>query len=196
MQSEIMLCLIALLSLGLVLGDVLKFQPSNYIPASKFGRQVRLTDFKFKNCGDKSKDLFVISSLDILPDPVQFPGTFTISFSGVAKKTISSPVPAEVKIAKKEGDKYLDLPCIQGVGSCNYSDVCALLAQIGTQCPDPLVEAGIPCQCPYNAGSYKLESAAFNVGSALLPTGDYMASINMTSADGHVGCYEINVTLS
>ena len=38
--------------------------------------------------------------------------------------------------------------CIEGFGSCNYTNVCELLSLV-TQCPDPLIAAGIPCECPF-----------------------------------------------
>ena len=38
--------------------------------------------------------------------------------------------------------------CFEGFGSCNYTNVCELLSLV-TQCPDPLIAAGIPCECPF-----------------------------------------------
>jgi hypothetical protein len=62
---------------------------------------------------------------------------------------------ASVLIEKSILGKYIKLPCIDNVGSCYYDDLCQLLNQI-SQCPDPLVAAGIPCQCPFKSVSQSI----------------------------------------
>lgn len=62
---------------------------------------------------------------------------------------------ASVLIEKSILGKYIKLPCIDNVGSCDYDDMCQLLNQI-SQCPDPLVAAGIPCQCPFKSVSQSI----------------------------------------
>lgn len=48
---------------------------------------------------------------------------------------------------KNNQGQFVEIPCIEDLFTCNYTDVCELMDQI-VQCPDPLVAAGIPCQCP------------------------------------------------
>ena len=53
---------------------------------------------------------------------------------------------------KQLGSVWIQLPCIDQLGSCTYDDVCTLLDDAippGTSCPEPLLTYGIPCHCPF-----------------------------------------------
>lgn len=57
-------------------------------------------------------------------------------------------------VEKALGDLWIQLPCIDQLGSCTYNDVCTILDNLippGTTCPEPLLTYGIPCHCPFKA---------------------------------------------
>ncbi|BFZ15278.1 hypothetical protein BsWGS_18317 [Bradybaena similaris] len=155
----------------------------------------RLTTYKYDNCGNPSKEVGNITSLIIGPDPLQFPGPLYVEFSGVAKQTVQSPITVALLLEIKVGNNYVKIPCISQIGSCTYEDVCELLSQI-TECPAPLVSAGIPCQCPFPQGAYNLPRTEFDVTVPVFPAGDYHAVANITSSTTSVACVELFVTFA
>lgn len=57
-------------------------------------------------------------------------------------------------VEKALGDLWVQLPCIDQLGSCTYNDVCTIIDNLippGTPCPEPLLTYGIPCHCPFKA---------------------------------------------
>lgn len=61
---------------------------------------------------------------------------------------------AVLVVEKALGDLWIQLPCIDELGSCTYDDVCTILDNLippGTTCPEPLLTYGIPCHCPFKA---------------------------------------------
>lgn len=50
---------------------------------------------------------------------------------------------------KKVGFLWVDVPCVDNVGSCNYDDLCASIPfPPGEPCPEPFLTLGLPCNCP------------------------------------------------
>ncbi|XP_059153257.1 ganglioside GM2 activator-like [Physella acuta] len=149
-----------------------------------------LKTFKYNNCGDPTKDLADLTQFVLGPDPLSFPGPLDVSFSVSIKATLDTPIKADVTLSKKVGDAWLKIPCVGLIGSCTYQDVCQYLGLI-TQCPDPFVSAGIPCQCPFSQGTYTLPTAEFDVEVAIFPSGDYHAIANLTHNTNSIACAEI-----
>nr|XP_009683997.1 PREDICTED: ganglioside GM2 activator-like [Struthio camelus australis] len=61
---------------------------------------------------------------------------------------------AVLVVEKALGELWIQLPCVDQLGSCTYSDVCTILDNLippGTTCPEPLLTYGIPCHCPFKA---------------------------------------------
>jgi len=58
-----------------------------------------------------------------------------------------------VKLYRKTFGVYIEIPCIDGFGSCTYDDLCAMLAPVQSQCPNPVLKIGINCACPFKAVS-------------------------------------------
>ncbi|CAC5387244.1 GM2A [Mytilus coruscus] len=132
------------------------------------GLRSQINGFKWKDCGSAAGK---ISTLNISPDPIQFPGTITVSVGFTLNTTLDRPLAMDVLWYKKSGSTYIKIPCIGMVGSCTYNSVCSILADV--QCPDPLVQHGIPCQCPFKKNTYNLPATDFEVDAAFLPEGDY-----------------------
>ncbi|XP_076446775.1 ganglioside GM2 activator-like [Babylonia areolata] len=158
-------------------------------------KKVQLQTFEFVNCLPKDKEMFVIDSLSLKPDPLSFPGPLDVSFDATVKDTINSPLRAVVYLGKKVGSTWIKIPCIGQIGSCTYDDLCQILSTI-PECPPAFVSAGVPCQCPFNKGSYKLPQASFDVEAALFPPGDYHGQANLTMNGQVVGCYDIKATFA
>ena len=61
---------------------------------------------------------------------------------------------------KKKVLFWVEIPCVDGVGSCTYDDACAMLSKI--KCPPDFKKYGIPCQCPIKAVSVLCISKSFS----------------------------------
>ena len=54
-----------------------------------------------------------------------------------------------LKVQKKIGIFWIDIPCVDNVGSCDYEDLCALIPfPPGEPCPEPFSSLNVPCNCP------------------------------------------------
>ncbi|KAK7097959.1 ganglioside GM2 activator-like [Littorina saxatilis] len=159
------------------------------------GRKPKLLgSFQWKNCGSPSKELMVVESLSIAPDPIAIPGTIKINFTAVFNKTVDAPLQVDLKLEKEEFGFWIEVPCIDNLGSCTYSDLCESLSQ--ATCPLPFVQQKVPCKCPFNKGSYKLSNASFNIPTSGVPTGNYRITANLSVKGVFVGCYYIAATLT
>uniref|UniRef100_A0A8C6N7H6 Uncharacterized protein n=1 Tax=Melopsittacus undulatus TaxID=13146 RepID=A0A8C6N7H6_MELUD len=128
--------------------------------------------FAWENCGDR-RDPVVLQSLSVAPDPISIPGSLRVSAAVNSGKTMASPLKAVLVVEKALGDLWIQLPCIDQLGSCTYNDVCTILDELippGTTCPEPLLTYGIPCHCPFKAGSYSLPASDFVLPDMELPS--------------------------
>lgn len=70
-------------------------------------------------------------------------------------------------IKKQIGPVYISVPCLavggHNIGSCTYSDPCALLGT-DNSCPPVFQQNGIPCICPVRCPPFR----AFLITRALL----------------------------
>ena len=64
------------------------------------------------------------------------------------KKNAFSILQLFVTMKKKVWIAWVDIPCDDNVGSCNYPDVCALSPFKNTECPQIFKDNQIPCKCP------------------------------------------------
>ncbi|XP_013071759.2 ganglioside GM2 activator-like [Biomphalaria glabrata] len=158
-------------------------------------RKPQLKTYKYINCGVPSRDIANLTSLVFGPDPIVFPGVLYVQFAVTIHTLLDAPIKAVVLMEKKVGDSWLKIPCIGYIGSCEYDDLCQLLAQIG-ECPEPFVDAGVPCQCPFQQGQYALPQTEFDVEIPIFPAGDYHFRANLTNNDNSVGCAEIFATFA
>lgn len=87
---------------------------------------------------------------------------------------------------KALGDLWIQLPCIDNLGSCTYDDVCTILDNLippGTACPEPLQTYGIPCHCPFKAVCLKPPAG---VMPAAPPGTTVPFSTGLGGFDGHL----------
>ncbi|XP_055895509.1 ganglioside GM2 activator-like [Biomphalaria glabrata] len=156
-------------------------------------RKPQLKTYKYINCGDPKKELANLTSLVLGPDPLVFPGALYVEFAVKIHTLVDTPLKADVVLEKKVGDSWLKIPCIGFIGSCEYDDVCEFLSLI-TECPQPFVDAGVPCKCPFQKGVYKLPKTEFDVEIPIFPPGDYHGKANLTRNDQSVACVELFTT--
>ena len=53
----------------------------------------------------------------------------------------------EVKLEKDIIFGWVTIPCIDGLGSCTYDNVCDMIH--ADQCPPEFIAHDIPCKCPF-----------------------------------------------
>lgn len=53
---------------------------------------------------------------------------------------------------KKKVFVWIHLPCLDGMGSCTYDDVCSIIPKL--KCPSVFQQYHIPCKCPIAAVSF------------------------------------------
>jgi len=108
---------------------------------------------------------------------------------------------AQLTLEKKELGIWIEIPCLDNVGSCNYNDPCSLLLQNQEKICPHLVPYGLPCPCPIVAGTYSLPAAGVewkldNPGYSWLTNGDLYAKVQLIDSTGTTAlCLEIYATL-
>ncbi|XP_026186967.1 ganglioside GM2 activator [Mastacembelus armatus] len=161
----------------------------------------QILGFDWKNCG-KPDAPAVLKTLTVSPDPITIPGDLTASASGSTSVELATPVPLSVTLEKEVADIWVKIPCLDELGSCHYQDVCDILNQLippGQDCPEPLHTYGLPCHCPFKAGSYSLPKSDFYLPDMDLPSwltnGNYRVQGVLGSQGKELGCLKIAFSL-
>ncbi|XP_072001654.1 ganglioside GM2 activator-like isoform X2 [Engystomops pustulosus] len=156
----------------------------------------------WENC-DSGKLPGTIKSLSISPDTVTIPGDVTVSLVLNTEVPLSAPVQIKITAEKELLGEWISVPCVDNIGTCTYSDVCHLLDTFfkpGQQCPAPLATNGLPCHCPFKAGTYALPSSSVKIPNISLPSwladGDYRATGILTADNKEIGCAKFTFTLA
>nr|XP_056721046.1 ganglioside GM2 activator [Euleptes europaea] len=163
-------------------------------------RLSRVHNFAWQNCAPSAPAQ--MKSLNLIPDPICIPGDVTLSASGTTTITLDAPVKAVITLEKKIGDMWLKVPCVDDLGSCTYDDLCAILDTLvppGQPCPQPLQSYGIPCHCPFKAGTYNLPPSDIFIPNMDLPSfltnGDYRLKSVLSNGDQEIGCLKLSFSL-
>lgn len=176
------------------------FNPNDLLPLFNVNKPLKkpsskesprpLVGLTFENCSSEAAKnaTIVITELVVKPDPIVTPGTLTFAFSFNLKKEVEVFTVA-LKIYKKIGPNFIEIPCIDHLGSCTYN-ICDLLEEVQT-CPQKLVDHGIHCKCPYKQGAYSMPGISATIGAPVLFNGEYNATATlMTSGGAFAGCYK------
>eukprot|EP01129_Flabellula_baltica_P005539 TRINITY_DN2014_c0_g1_i1.p1 TRINITY_DN2014_c0_g1~~TRINITY_DN2014_c0_g1_i1.p1 ORF type:complete len:207 (-),score=43.93 TRINITY_DN2014_c0_g1_i1:35-634(-) len=161
-------------------------------------QEVTLGAFAWKNCGPADA-VFKVNNLE-LPDPLILGGEDTVTASSTlsADLTAESITSIDLYLAKKIFGHYVKVPCIDNVGSCSVSDICAQINEnSGKICPI-LTPLGIPCACPIKAGTYSVTNEKGelpNPGYSWLTSGDFEIQFTINGPSGVVGCLNIQTTI-
>ncbi|OWF44268.1 ganglioside GM2 activator-like [Mizuhopecten yessoensis] len=166
-----------------------RFKSAEFLEA--WGIKSRLGAFKWTDCGGAGAK---VQNVSLTPDPLNFPGTFTLGFKAMISTSVVAPIKGELLIEKKVGSTYVKIPCIDNFGSCTYDDVCVLLQSV--TCPDPFVKAGIDCQCPFKTGNYNVPTASFEVDAVAFPSGDYHVRGSASNGGKVMACLDLYMSVA
>ncbi|XP_030002290.1 ganglioside GM2 activator [Sphaeramia orbicularis] len=161
----------------------------------------QILGFDWKNCG-KPDAPAVLKTLTLSPDPIPIPGDLTASASGSTSVDLAAPLSLNVTLEKEVAGFWVKIPCVEEIGSCHYHDACDLLDQLippGQDCPEPLHSYGLPCHCPFNAGSYSLPQSDFYLPEMDLPywltNGDYRVQGVLGGQGKELGCLKLALSI-
>merc|ERR1712141_286035 len=113
-----------------------------------------------KNCEGYEDADFVVMGGDS-PDEIPIPGEITMDIHNLIK--VDLPEDLVIKMDLTKMDPFpLDVPCLNGLGSCEY-DFCQILVVNGDQLCSDDWPADKPCSCPLKAGDYDLHGIAVSV---------------------------------
>ncbi|XP_036933752.1 ganglioside GM2 activator isoform X2 [Acanthopagrus latus] len=135
-------------------------------------------------------------------DPVSFIDDLGswLSISGQSRSRFMSRL--NVTLEKEVAGFWVKVPCLDELGSCHYKDACDVLNQLippGQDCPEPLHTYGLPCRCPFKAGSYSLPKSDFHLPDMDLPywltNGNYRVQGILGSQDKELGCLKVALSL-
>merc|ERR1711962_216239 len=148
--------------------------------------------------GHEDDSLFVIKGTT--PDSLCMPGVMKMDMDTLIRKDL--PTDLMVKMAIKKLTPFpMNVPCLNGIGSCEY-EICPMIeAGVDTWCPS--FPENQPCGCPLKAGEIVLngiELPVQDMGPVLGPLmeGDYRATATFYGAsakDEILGCVEFTFTL-
>ncbi|XP_068427006.1 ganglioside GM2 activator [Clinocottus analis] len=163
--------------------------------------KTQVLGFDWKNCGAPEAPA-VLKTLTVSPDPISIPGALQASASGATSVELAAPLAVNVTLEKEVAGFWVRVPCLEDLGSCHYEDVCELLTLLtppGQDCPEPLHTYGLPCRCPFGAGSYSLPLSDFELPVVELPSwltnGNYRVIGVLGSGDAALGCLKLSLSL-
>ncbi|XP_027865464.1 ganglioside GM2 activator [Xiphophorus couchianus] len=164
-------------------------------------RSAKVLGFDWKNCGQPDAPA-VLKSLTVSPDPINIPGSLTAAASGSTLVELASPLSVNVTMEKEVAGFWVKIPCLEQLGSCHYKDACEILNQLippGQDCPEPLHTYGLPCHCPFKAGSYSLPQSQFYLPYMDLPywltNGNYRVQGILGGGGKELGCLKLSLSI-
>ncbi|KAK5864350.1 hypothetical protein PBY51_015599 [Eleginops maclovinus] len=163
--------------------------------------KARILGFDWQNCGQPDAPA-VLKTLTVSPDPISIPGDLTASASGSTSVELAAPLSVNVTLEKEVAGFWVKIPCLEELGSCHYKDACDILNQLmppGPLCPEPLHTYGLPCHCPFKAGSYSLPQSDFSLPDMDLPywltNGHYRVQGVLGAEGKELGCLKLALAL-
>ncbi|XP_066153328.1 ganglioside GM2 activator-like isoform X2 [Euwallacea fornicatus] len=84
-------------------------------------------------------------------------GYVYVSGSLTSDLNITSPVKAALVVKMKVGSIWIEIPCVQNIGSCLLSDLCSFGLPVNQTCPEHFVRDNVPCRCPIPEGVYEMK---------------------------------------
>nr|XP_033783610.1 ganglioside GM2 activator [Geotrypetes seraphini] len=170
------------------------------MPGNNIWKLTEVSDFSWSNCEGKFPGK--ILNLSLTPDPITIPGDIKAKVQVSTSVPLTSPVKVAIKLKKEIVTLWVEIPCVDNVGSCTYDNICNYLDMLvppGQPCPEPLKSYGIPCRCPFKAGVYSVPESSFYIPGVSLPSwaanGNYWMMFILSSGDQEVTCAKIYFSL-
>merc|ERR1711973_119738 len=144
-----------------------------------------------KQCAGGPYDIQLTSGN--LPDVINIPGTVDVNMETEVVHTLPKDLMVSLKL-KKYQPYPLDVPCINGIGSCEY-DGCKVLEALCNTLPKD-----VPCKCPMPEGHYNFNNVPLKIpdmGAIMdnLMVGKYNGEIQFygkTNPSHVVGCFDMD----
>jgi len=153
--------------------------------------------FEWENCGAKG-DPVQLKALTVSPDPIAIPGSATVTLDATIASTIQTATSLAIVLKKSVFGVFIEIPCVDNIGSCTYNNPCDLLANV--TCPPELVKLGWTCRCPIAAKHYVVPSTTFKIPKIPLPSflesGDYQIQATLKNGGEELACYKITASLA
>lgn len=61
---------------------------------------------------------------------------------------------AVLKVEKVELGIWIEIPCVNSIGSCTYDDLCIYSLPLNETCPESFISNNVPCRCPISKVGY------------------------------------------
>mmetsp|Transcript_23006 Transcript_23006/g.53768 ORF Transcript_23006/g.53768 Transcript_23006/m.53768 type:complete len:199 (+) Transcript_23006:1-597(+) len=157
--------------------------------------------FSYTVCSGSS-DPTKLTALSVGPDPIIISKSsntsVTVSGAGELDETITG-ASAKIVMKKKILGIWTEIPCVDNVGSCTYTDLCSMLPS--GDCPPFMQQYGIPCHCPMAPFKVNIPSTVVEIPPvkqipSFLAKGDYQVKATLTDSTGkEVICVQVEVGL-
>lgn len=160
----------------------------------KMGRE--FGKFSWKNCNTTAAPI-AFSALSISPDPVQFGQNIFISFSVDVLRDIgtTNTLQADATVTLYMQGVPIDA-CDYYPSYCHVQDICKLLSQYQTKCPDFIKKLGTDCKCPFKTKTYSAKNAVYPLPSTPFSIdGELEAVIKLKESNRDLGCLEIHLCI-
>lgn len=165
-------------------------------------QSLQVLGFDWKNCG-KPDAPAVMKTLSVSPDPIAIPGDLSAEASGTTSVDLAAPLSLNMTLEKEVAGFWVKIPCVEELGSCHYENACDLLDLLtppGQDCPEPLHSYGLPCRCPFKAGSYSLPKSDFYIPNIpdlpyWLTNGHYRAQGVLGKDGSELGCLKVALAI-
>merc|ERR1712223_1166523 len=150
-----------------------------------------------RNCdGYEDADFVVLGGNS--PDEIPIPGEITMDINQLIRHDLPADLVLKMDLTKLEPFP-LDVPCLNGLGSCEY-DFCKILVDNGDQLCDQM-PPGQPCHCPLLKNEWDMKGVTvpipdFGLLNNLM-VGSYKSRATFygkSTPDNKVGCMEFEYT--
>ena len=132
-----------------------------------------------------------------------------ITLDAKNRQIIADQVKSDVTMIRTVSGLSLKVNCYNvngGLGSCVYPDLCSLIKSTlsldQSNCPQNLIDNGIPCTCPFNLPIRDLNiNESFGIMfeelglSYIFGSGDFDVTIKATTGTTNVLCLNIKYTI-
>nr|XP_022903007.1 ganglioside GM2 activator-like [Onthophagus taurus] len=159
---------------------------SNYVGT------MQIRDFVLNKCTNSGNDPISVNNFTI-----EFGNHLVPIVSGTFSTSVDLNSPIEVSIdVKRKVIFWIEVPCVDNLGSCTYKDVCIFGIAKNKPCPPILNDNKVPCRCPIKKGTYIIpESIGSFLENTAIYSGYYKGNVIIKNDKQRLGCYDMTFEL-